>query len=180
MHDDLAFHYVCTRDEARNLIKDAERFWVSNCGCREGRDDCKQSRMDLCLFFKPDMGGTGSGFKEVNRKFAEGILKVAEEKLLVTRPFRDEDDKSQTQGSCFCCSDCCGYFHNPEEKCDKGRFIEKTDEEECTHCGACADVCHFKARTMKDDHRETDRERCYGCGLCVDVCPTGCIEMIER
>ena len=178
--DTLALHYVCTREEAVELIDQHRNFWVSNCGCREGGEGCKRSRMDVCLFFKPDMGGTGSDFRRVNKKFAKGILQEAENKQLVTRPFRDEKDMSQTQGVCFCCDDCCGYFQDPIEKCDKGRSIEKTDKEACSHCGDCVDACNFQARKMKDEILEIDSEKCYGCALCLDVCPDNCITMQAR
>ena len=65
MNEELHFHFVCTREEAREIIDQHNRFWVSNCGCREGRSGCKRSRMDLCLFFDTQMGGTGSNFREV-------------------------------------------------------------------------------------------------------------------
>jgi len=41
-----ALHYVCTHDEARRLIAAHDRFWVSNCGCRESRAACNRSRID--------------------------------------------------------------------------------------------------------------------------------------
>lgn len=31
-----SFHYISTREEARKIIDAHDRFWVSNCGCREG------------------------------------------------------------------------------------------------------------------------------------------------
>ena len=136
--------------------------------------------MDVCLFFDPAMGGTGSGFKEVDRTFVETILKEAEKTHLVARPFRYEDDKTRVQGICFCCDDCCYYFKTGSELCDKGAFIEETDSESCIACGACVDVCYFGARTLRDEHLEIVREACYGCGLCVDVCSQGSIEMVKR
>lgn len=109
----------------------------------------------------------------------EDILKEAEAKNLVARPFRNEA-RTVSEGICFCCDDCCGYFLNPKEVCDKGRFIESTDREQCTDCGVCADVCYFGARKLAGDRFEILREMCYGCGLCRDVCPEECIEMAER
>jgi hypothetical protein len=32
------FHYVATLGEARELVDRFDKFWVSNCGCREGGD----------------------------------------------------------------------------------------------------------------------------------------------
>ena len=53
---DVAFHYVCIRDEARELIKKFNRFWVSRWGCREERGSkCRRSRIDLRLMFRDDV-----------------------------------------------------------------------------------------------------------------------------
>jgi ferredoxin len=175
-----SFHYIATRKEARVIIDAHDRYWVSNCGCREDGPGCKRSRIDVCLFFDTQMGGTGSNFHEVSREFVEGILKEAEEKHLVTRPFRYEDDKTRDQGICFCCDDCCGYFESDEWGCDPSKYIEQTDMEACTHCGVCEEVCYFNARKMVSDKLQVTREKCPGCGLCLDVCPEDCIEMVER
>jgi len=181
---DLALHYVCTREEAWEIVKTHNRFWVSNCGCREGRGGCARSRMDVCLFFAQDWGygtgGTGSNFKEVPKSHVEEIFREAEGKHLVTRPFRNPPDMIEVAGICFCCDDCCVHFVNPSENvCDKGKLIEKTDLDKCIGCGTCVDVCYFGARKL-DDKLIIDQDNCYGCGLCVDVCPEDCIEMIER
>lgn len=176
-------HYVCTRDEARKLAAQRDKFWVSNCGCREGGPGCKRSRIDVCLIFSEFDQGSGTGLHEVSKKFVEGIFKEAEDKHLVTRPFRNPEDKTVTDGICFCCDDCCGYFKDTEEACDKGRFIEQTDMEACTLCGECVPVCYFKARKMVDGKLAINQEGCYGCagcGLCLDVCPEDCIEMVKR
>ncbi len=199
------FHYVCTHEEAKKKIADHDIFWVSNCGCREGKkgeegeegeeggEGCKRSRMDLCLFFDDkEMTGTGTGWKKVDRAFVEGILKEAKEKHLVARPFHYNEDREHDQGICFCCDDCCAYFQGDEWGCDPGKYIEQTDMEACTHCGECVSVCYFKARNIVDGMLQVTREKkeggygrygcygCYGCGLCSDVCPVGCIEMVPR
>jgi ferredoxin len=177
---DLAFHYVCTRDEARELIGRGKEFWVSNCGCREQRGQCARSRIDVCLAFRREAAGSGSGTKQVTPAAVEEILREAEEKHLVSRPFRNEADRTETDGICFCCDDCCDYFLHPENRCDKGDLIEKTDADACTSCGDCVEVCYFGARQKPAYELVIDRERCYGCGLCVDVCPADCIEMAPR
>ncbi len=181
MNEEEHFHFVCTRDEAMTMIDHHSLYWVSNCGCRESGSGCSRSRMDVCLFFDPEMGGTGSGFKEVDRNSVESILKEAEETHLVNRPFRYEDDKTRIQGICFCCDDCCYYFvEEKSELCGKGAFIEKTDKKSCSGCGACTEVCYFGARTLREGSLEVSRDACYGCGLCVDVCSQECIEMVKR
>ena len=171
-NDEPHFHYVATREEAEELIAASGKFWVSNCGCREGGPGCQRSRADVCLFFDPQMGGTGSDFREVDADFVAGIMQEAEEKRLVARPFRYEEDKTRVQGICFCCDDCCYYFRGEEEQaeCDRGMFAARVDEEACAACGTCVDVCYFGAREIAESKLAVADERCWGCGLCADVC----------
>ena len=178
--NDLSFHYVCTRPEAQDIISGYSRFWVANCGCRESRGKCDRSRMDVCLMFRDDIGSSGTGLREISAAEVKDILAEAQEKHLVPRPFRNQEDKTRADGICFCCDDCCGYFLSPEEVCDRGSQIERTDLDRCTACGVCADVCYFGARSMADEALTIVKDSCYGCGLCVDVCPEGCVEMIAR
>ncbi len=174
----INMHYVCTRGDAVELVRNAEQFWIGDCECRSEKNDCKRSRVDVCLMFRAPTS-PDSTFRQKTRADAEAILKEAEQKHLVCRPFRD-DSRTKTEGSCFCCDCCCGYFREDEYSCDKGRHIEKTDTELCTDCGECVEVCYFKARTMEGDRLKVERDNCFGCGLCLDVCPVECIEMEER
>ncbi len=173
----LSMHYVCTHAKARQLVQAHQHFWVCNCGCRESHGPCARSRMDVCLMFTPDDPGSGSGKREIDLAEVLAILDEAENKFLVARPWRN-DDRSATVGICFCCDDCCGYFRDPDERCDKGELVAVTDFAACTHCSACVDVCYFHARTMSADKLAVDAQRCYGCGLCVGVCPENCIRMV--
>ena len=47
------------------------------------------------------------------------------------------------------------------------------DEEQCTHCGACINICPTGALAMDVQTREVSFEpdKCVACGLCVPVCP---------
>jgi len=174
-------HFVCTYDEAEELINQNSIFWVSNCGCRESRGNCQQSRKDVCLDFNGRFGGSGSNYHQVDKQFALELLQEVRDKKLVTRPFRDFATKTEIEGICFCCKDCCGYFLNREEICDKGIYIEETDYDCCSDCGLCVDVCYFGARQINDEgNLVVNREECYGCGLCYEICPVECIEMIKR
>ncbi len=181
--EELAFHYVCTLEQARAIVGEKRRFWVSNCGCREEGEGCKRSRIDLCLQFRDDIpGGGGSGLHEVTRADVDEILKEAGEKHLVVRPFRNDQNRQETDGICFCCDDCCWYFVREEEdeECDKGSLIEVTERDRCRDCSSCVEVCYFKARRMENGALAVLRDECYGCGLCVEVCPEGCIQMVAR
>jgi ferredoxin len=177
---DFHIHYVATLVEAEALIKTRKQFWVCNCGCREEQGKCQRSRIDVCLFFRGDVGSSGSGLRKITPAEADGILKEAIDKDLVARPFRNESDRNEIDGICFCCDDCCAYFLNPEEECDRGKFVERTDLVNCDACGTCADRCYFRARAVKKDRLRVTADKCYGCGLCVAACPNECIEMVPR
>jgi len=45
------------------------------------------------------------------------------------------------------------------------------DEDLCTGCGACIDVCYQEATCMKENVAQIERERCIGCELCMTICP---------
>ena len=178
--EELNMHYVCTFDEAVEHIRDATEFWVADCGCRTGGDGCKKSRTDICTTFYEPTGEEGSSNgRKTTREEIDALVKEVREQKLVARPFRNKD-RTRTVGFCWCCDCCCGYFKEDEYTCDKGRFIEETALDDCTHCGACADVCYFGARTMVDGELKLDRDKCFGCGLCVDSCAVECIRMVER
>ena len=50
------------------------------------------------------------------------------------------------------------------------------DEERCTQCGLCEDVCRFEA--IRDLH--VDPLSCEGCGFCAQVCPADAITMQQN
>ncbi len=180
MSQDLSLHFVCTHHEARKIAFAHSQFWMSNCGCREGRGKCSRSRMDVCLMFRAETACSGSGMKEITLTDVLAIFDEAADKKLVARPFRNEPDRSFVDGICFCCDDCCGYFLDCSEKCDKGTQIESTDMSRCNFCGDCVPACYFGARKMADDELVVNRDECYGCGMCIESCPGDAISMAVR
>jgi len=49
------------------------------------------------------------------------------------------------------------------------------DEEKCTQCGLCQDVCRFEA--IKDF--KVNPISCEGCGFCYNICPDEAVTMKE-
>lgn len=49
--------------------------------------------------------------------------------------------------------------------------VPKIDEEKCTHCGLCAQVCAYNAIAVLPDRVMVFPELCHGCGACSYLCP---------
>jgi MinD superfamily P-loop ATPase len=59
--------------------------------------------------------------------------------------------------------------------------IPEIDEEKCTFCGKCADICRFKAiAVIPDTTVLTFPELCHSCGGCLAVCPEKAVTEITR
>lgn len=57
-----------------------------------------------------------------------------------------------------------------------GKTVKLADENTCTGCAACVQICSRNAVTMKADefgffYPEIDRTKCSECGLCAKTCP---------
>lgn len=64
-------------------------------------------------------------------------------------------------------------FKNSEEYYSGEKAI--INQEECTQCGTCADVCRFHAITIENEEYQVDPLQCEGCGYCARVCPANAI-----
>ena len=59
----------------------------------------------------------------------------------------------------------------------RGSSVAVRDEEACTSCGACRDVCRFGAVGAR---LQIDPLLCEGCGACVTACPAEALRLVER
>jgi MinD superfamily P-loop ATPase len=58
--------------------------------------------------------------------------------------------------------------------------VPVVDLARCTRCGACSDLCQFKAISLMGDTLLTFPEMCHGCGGCMVVCPEGAVSAGRR
>jgi MinD superfamily P-loop ATPase len=73
-------------------------------------------------------------------------------------------------------------FLNPKfsEWKDVNQFVPQVNQDLCTGCGICADVCQFNAILLLQDKPKVFSSLCHGCGSCTLQCPEGAIEEIPR
>lgn len=54
------------------------------------------------------------------------------------------------------------------------------DNNKCTHCGHCAEVCQFHALIVAKDKVLVFPAMCHGCGSCIYFCPEKAITEVPR
>ena len=73
-------------------------------------------------------------------------------------------------------------FLNPlmEEKETVFTPVPQIDEEKCTACRKCAEICRFNAIAVFGETVLVFPELCHSCGGCVEICPEKCISETGR
>ncbi len=59
-------------------------------------------------------------------------------------------------------------------------LVPMVDQDRCTHCGRCAEVCAFSAMASLPDRTLVFVEMCHGCGSCALNCPAGAISEVSH
>jgi MinD superfamily P-loop ATPase len=59
-------------------------------------------------------------------------------------------------------------------------MVPEVEEAKCTYCGACSELCQFKAVSVFNQVILTFPEMCHGCGGCMAVCPENAISAGQR
>ncbi len=76
----------------------------------------------------------------------------------------------------------CHIFVRPEIRTSEPVYlpVPKVDEEICTRCGTCGDICQFSAIVVIGKNVLTFPELCHGCGGCSLLCPEKAITEESR
>ncbi len=176
----LPFHTL------ENKIRAARKISVADCICRKEHhmtgNGCDYP-LGNCLNFGVAAeyyieNGIG---REVDADEAIRILKEADEAGLV----HAGANSKHLSNICNCCPCCCASMKGiTQEGHDRQRYMNALyeaiiDQEECTDCEECIDVCPVEAISMADV-MVIDRDKCLGCGLCAGNCPGEAIGVVLR
>jgi MinD superfamily P-loop ATPase len=58
--------------------------------------------------------------------------------------------------------------------------VPEVDQDKCTGCGRCAQLCQYSAITCVKGKVLVFEELCHSCGGCMAICPEGAITEVQR
>lgn len=67
-----------------------------------------------------------------------------------------------------------------EESYSVSTPVPAVDEDKCTRCGKCGEICQFKAIAVIGETILTFPELCHSCGGCIEVCPEDAVTETGR
>jgi len=171
-----------------HVVENAGLIAVAHCPCRiayrlagKGCDH----PTEVCMKFN-DMARyvIDKGLaRQISKEEALELVRQTEEAGLVH--FVDNSE-GEIQHNCNCCGCACWNVGSirrrkiPRDVLMATYFIRTTDEEQCSGCGECADICPVQAVNLEGDRPVIDEAWCIGCGVCATVCPTGAVQLKVR
>jgi NAD-dependent dihydropyrimidine dehydrogenase PreA subunit len=121
--------------------------------------------------------------KEISKEEALEIVRLTEKAGLVH--FVDNAE-GEVQHNCNCCGCACWNVGSirrrkiPRDVLMATYFIRSTDEDLCTGCGECVDICPVQAVRLEGDLPVVEEAWCIGCGVCGTVCRTEAVRIEVR
>ena len=175
---------ILTFENVKEYVLAAEKYGrkiaLVECACRVAFQNCDKPT-DTCIVFGRSAEyflKRGKALRELTGKEALKILKRNVEAGLV---LTTNNTQYGQDFICSCCTCCCGLLRglvklNNPRAIARSNFKPVREEELCTDCRLCIEVCPMKAW---DENHNWIEERCIGCGLCEYHCPSGAITMVK-
>lgn len=164
---------------ALESLRSSQVYALADCVCRTTLRHCDRP-VETCFFLDEvaeKLLAKGKA-RRVGLDEAENVLARCEEAGLVHMTLYQPVQRPLAL--CNCCPCCCHdlqlvkYYGRADLVAPSG-WLPATDEEACTGCGQCVEVCAFEARALVEGGLVFDAQRCRGCGLCLVACPAGAI-----
>ncbi|MFH1735293.1 MAG: 4Fe-4S binding protein [bacterium] len=169
---------------ARKLIlKGPPDVAVFDCACRHARENPCQP-IQVCMV-------VGKPFVEFilkQHKSARRLTQIEAVDLLKAEYVRGHLHSAWFKDAmgdrfyaiCNCCKCCCGGIeamvkHDAPMMASSG-YMAVVDEELCSACETCVEVCPFNA-VQVNDTASVIWDACMGCGVCEGQCPSGAMSL---
>ena len=188
--------YVLDYERASEVIKTAKYMAVGICYCRHKMQHLGKAcnaPLDICMTFN-SVACSLSKYeyaRAVDKAEGLDLLQKAYHNNLVQF---GENVRKGVSFICNCCGCCCEAMIaqrrfallNPIHTTN---FLPEIDNEKCTGCGKCVDICPVEAMTLisaNDPHKtkrkiaKLDADFCLGCGLCVRACKSDALKLQQR
>jgi ferredoxin len=188
--------YVFDYERATEVIKTASHIGVSMCYCRHKMQHAGtacDAPMDICMTFNT----VGSSLirhgyaRQIDVSECMDLLAQAYDHNLVQF---GENSKREVSFICNCCGCCCEALTaarkfaimNPVHT---SNFLPQIENEKCTGCGKCAELCPVEAMSMvsandpvkpKKKLAKLNEDTCLGCGVCLRGCKTDALTLKSR
>lgn len=174
-------------EKMSEFIKTSRKIAVINCACRT-KKPCNHP-LETCIVFDYTaefMVERGYG-RYLSVEEALELLEECEKSGLVHTTVNTQ---TRPMLVCNCCTCACitlrglTELHNPRAFA-KSNFLPVRDDETCTTCKKCVDICPMEANVYHAPHdNEPERillleGRCIGCGLCAYHCPNNAIKLAK-
>ena len=188
--------HVLDYERASEVIKTASHIGVGTCYCRHKMyhiGKACDAPMEICMTLNSSAASlTKHGHaRQIDAYEGLDLLQQAYDHNLVQF---GENVRQDVNFICNCCGCCCEAMIaarrftilNPVHTTN---FIPEIDQQNCTGCSQCVNVCPVEAITLSsanDPKKPTRKQatlienRCLGCGLCVRNCPEKVIKLKSR
>ena len=179
---------VASWEKVSSIVENENSYALAECGCKHiaklNRKPCKADvPSKCCIYFGKlaDFFVEGGYATRITKEEILALVNKCQEAGLIQATANRNKDTAYVL--CNCCKCCCVYLNTNREVRDFGipimevRFQAQVDNDNCTGCGECVDLCQLEALQLSDDIVRVNENYCIGCGICVSTCPTECISL---
>jgi len=182
-------HAVFPFEMMEEVIKKANVIALVHCPCRAtaqllGKKRCDHP-LENCIKYDElaeYLIEKGIG-KEITKKEALEVIRKSEEAGLVHLV---DNAREGIKHTCNCCGCCCwsvGTIRRkkiPRDVLMATYFLRETDQEKCTGCGQCVEICPVQVIRMEGDFPVVDKDWCIGCGVCAVPCSSSAVKLVRK
>jgi ferredoxin len=172
---------------ARQIVLDGPPDVVAyECACRHARENpCRPTQVCMVIgkpFTDFILDHHPKTSRRLDRREALELLRAEHERGHVHSAWFKDACMDRFYAICNCCKCCCGgidaMVRGGVAMMASSGYVARIDEDKCTGCGACAEICPFEAVHV-NEKSAVSWEACMGCGVCVENCPEQAVSLVR-